>query len=154
MTRPNKGMKLTRPGQLQSPAGDSRCSADAEGAGKGGRRVIEERTRPTRISARALASLALCSGGAWLVPSGVALHFASHRGTTVWSHVFMSMHNAASVAFLAGAAVHIILNWKALTHYVQAKIGDAARYRREILIAVVGVSGFVLLVASHGLHVE
>ncbi len=109
--------------------------------------------RWVRISARALASLALFCAGLWLVPSGIALHFALHDGATGWSHLFMSMHNAASLLFVAAAILHVILNWKVLTHYVRAKVGEYWRFKRELLIAGLGVSGFVLLAASHALLV-
>ena len=66
----------------------------------------------------------------------------------------MSMHNTASLIFVAGAAVHVTLNWKALIFYVKARVGESARFKRELLIAVLGVSGFVLLVASHAFHVH
>src|SRR5512140_3776528 len=59
------------------------------------------------LNARALASLALFCTGAWLVPSGIALHFASHGGATVWSHLFMSIHNIASLIFVVGGVVHV-----------------------------------------------
>lgn len=121
--------------------------------GKG--RRIEEMSdkvgQRTGISARALASMALFCAGVWLVPSGIALHFASHEGDTRWSHLFMTMHNAASLLLIA-AVVHVILNWKVLTHYVEARLGEYMRFKRELLIAVLGVSGLVLLVASHALH--
>jgi len=106
----------------------------------------------TGISARALASIGLFCAGVWLVPSGIALHVASHDGSTMWSHLFMTMHNTASLLFLIAAVVHVIMNWKVLTHYVNARVGEYMRFKRELLIAVLGVSGFVLLVASHALH--
>lgn len=106
----------------------------------------------TGISVRALASMALFCAGVWLVPSGIALHVASHDGATMWSHLFMTMHNTASLLFLIAAVVHVILNWKVLTHYVNSKVGEYMRFKRELLIAVLGVSVLVLLVASHSLH--
>lgn len=106
----------------------------------------------TGISARALASMALCCAGVWLVPSGMALHIASHDSATKLSHLFMTMHNTASVLFLLAAVAHVITNWKALTSYVNARAGECLRFRRELLLAVLGVSGSVLLVASHTLH--
>ena len=115
--------------------------------------MSEKVTRQAGISARALASLALFCAGAWLVPSGIALHVASHDGFTRWSHLFMSMHNTASLIFVAAAVVHVTLNWKVLTHYVRARAGEYARYRRELVIAVVGVSGLVLFVAFHALYI-
>jgi hypothetical protein len=114
----------------------------------------EQVARRVGVSARALASLALFCAGAWLVPSGIALHFASHSGATTWSHLFMSMHNTASLIFIVAAVAHVTLNWKVLTHYVRARLGVYMRFKRELLIAVLGVSGFVLLVASHALHVR
>jgi hypothetical protein len=107
--------------------------------------------RRTGFSSRALASLALFCAGVWLVPSGIALHFASHDGDGLWSHLFMSMHNASAVLFLAAAIVHVILNWKTLTHYVNARVGEYAKFKRELLMAALGVSGFVLFAASHAL---
>ncbi len=115
--------------------------------------MTEKLSRKTRFSIRALASLALFCTGVWLVPSGIALHFASHDGATMWSHLFMTMHNTASLLFLIAAVVHVILNWKVLTHYVNTRVGEYMRFKRELLIAVLGVSGFVMLVASHALHV-
>jgi hypothetical protein len=119
-----------------------------------GRRIDEMSDKVTQrkgISARVLASMALFCAGLWLVPSGIALHFASHEGATKWSHLFMNIHNTASLFFLIAAVVHVILNWKALTHYVNARVGDYMRFKRELLIAVLGVSVFILLVASHAL---
>jgi hypothetical protein len=105
-----------------------------------------------RISARVLASMALFCAGLWLVPSGIALHFASHEGADRWSHLFMNIHNTASLLFLIAAIVHVILNWTVLTHYVNARIGNYMRFKRELLIAVLGVSVLLLLVASHALY--
>ncbi|MBF0544515.1 MAG: hypothetical protein HQM08_08785 [Candidatus Riflebacteria bacterium] len=166
------------------------------------------------INARALVSLILLCAGMWLVPSGVALHFAFHAshpvsenpailsnfvvnytpeganisvvpgtlgsplvketpgipggsgsglpalpGSSVlqsepqkidfWSHLFMAMHNAASIIFLIAAVAHVMLNWSAMKHYVSAKVGEYARFKREMLIAALGVSCLVLVVASH-----
>jgi hypothetical protein len=115
--------------------------------------MSEKVARRAGISARALASLVLFCAGAWLVPSGIALHVASHDGATRWSHLFMSMHNTASLLFVAAAVVHVTLNWKVLTHYVSARVGEYVRFKRELFIAVLGVSGLVLLVASHALHI-
>ena len=106
----------------------------------------------SKFNIRALASMALFCAGVWLVPSGIALHFASHDGSTVWSHLFMIMHNTASLLFLIVAVVHVIMNWKVLTHYMNAKVGEYRQFKKELLIAVLGISGFVLLVASHALH--
>lgn len=104
------------------------------------------------IHIRALASMALFCAGIWLVPSGIALHFASHQGATGWSHLFMNIHNTASFLFLAAAVAHVIMNWKVLTHYVNAKVGEYMRFKKELLIAVLGVSLLVMLVAFHAIH--
>lgn len=115
--------------------------------------MSEQVARRAGLSARALASLALFCAGVWLVPSGIALHVALHDGATRWSHLFMSMHNTASLLFVAAAVIHVALNWKVLTHYVSTRVGEYVRLKRELLIAVLGVSGLVLLVASHALHI-
>jgi hypothetical protein len=65
----------------------------------------------------------------------------------------MTMHNTAALLFLIAAVVHVVMNRKVLTHYVNAKIGEYMRFKRELLIAVLGVSGFVFLLASHALHI-
>ena len=106
-----------------------------------------------RINIRALASVALFCAGLWLVPSGIALHFASHDSASKWSHLFMTVHNTASFLFLIAAVVHVIMNWKVLTHYVNAKVGEYLRFKKELLIAVFGVSALVMLVALHALHI-
>ena len=105
------------------------------------------------INIRALASVALFCAGVWLVPSGIALHFASHDGATKWSHLFMTIHNTASFLFLLAAVVHMMMNWKVLTHYVNAKVGEYMKFKKELFIAVLGVSAFVMLVAFHALPV-
>ncbi len=105
------------------------------------------------INIRALASVALFCAGLWLIPSGIALHFASHDGSTKWSHLFMTIHNTASFLFLIAAVVHVIMNWKVLTHYVNAKVGEYMRFKRELLSAVLGVSAFVIFVAFHAFPV-
>jgi hypothetical protein len=64
----------------------------------------------------------------------------------------MTMHNTASLLFLIAAVVHVILNWKVLTHYLNARVGEYMRFKRELLIAVLGVSVLVLFAASHALH--
>lgn len=112
----------------------------------------EKVARRGRISARSLASLALFCAGVWLVPSGIALHLAAHEGATTWNHLFMSMHNAASLLFVAAAVVHLIMNWKVMSRYMRARVGEYLQFKRELLIAVLGVSGFVLFAASHALQ--
>ena len=105
-----------------------------------------------KFDIRALASVTLFCSGVWLVPSGIAF-FASHDGATKWSPLFMTTHNTASFLFIIAAVVHVIMNWKVLTHYVNAKTGEYMRFKRELLIAVVGVSAFVVLVAFHAIPV-
>ena len=123
-----------------------------QGKDKRAGEMSEKVPRRGGINARSLASLALFCAGVWLVPSGIALHFASHEGATRWNHLFMSMHGAASLLFAAAAVVHMTLNWKVLTRYMNARVGEYLQFKRELLIAVLGVSGLVLLVASHALH--
>ena len=109
--------------------------------------------KTTGISVRALASLALFCAGVWLVPSGIALHFAAHSGNTMWNHFFMSMHNTASLFFVIAAVVHVIMNCKVLTCYLREIVGEYRRFKRELLIALLGISGFVLFVAFHALSI-
>ena len=106
-------------------------------------------TQKTRFSIRALASMALFCTGIWLVPSGIALHIASNEGASRWSHIFMILHNSASMLFLIAAIIHVILNWKVLSHYMKARVGEFMRFKRELLIAVLGVSVLIILAAFH-----
>ncbi len=115
-------------------------------------KMTEKCARRGGISARPLASLVLFCAGVWLVPSGIALHVASHEGAARWGHLFMSMHNAASLLFVAAAVTHLILNWKVLSRYMSAQVGESLQFKRELLIAALGVSGLVLLAASHAFH--
>ena len=64
----------------------------------------------------------------------------------------MTMHNTAALLFLIAAVIHVVLNWKVLTHYAKARVGEYMRFKRELLIAVLGVSALVLFTASHALH--
>ncbi len=104
------------------------------------------------LSARALTSLSLACAGAWLAPSGIALHFAADSATPTIAHLFMSLHNTAAFVFLVVGAVHVWLNRRAMVQYIRSKLAGVVRLRRELIIAVVGVSGVVWLVAAHGLH--
>ena len=116
--------------------------------------MTEKVTRHGGLNARPLASLVLFFAGVWLVPSGIALHFASQEGATKWIHLFMGMHNVAALLFIAGAAAHLFLNRKVLTRYMCARVGENMQFKRELLLAVIGVSGFVVLTASHALHLS
>jgi hypothetical protein len=113
--------------------------------------MTEKTARRGEISARPLAAIVMFCAGVWLVPSGIALHFATHEGAAKWSHLFMSMHNAAALLFLAAAVVHLILNWKVLIRYISAKVGECLQFKRELLIAMLGVLGFVLFAVLHAL---
>jgi hypothetical protein len=128
---------------------------------------VSEQVAPRAgMSARALGALALFCAGAWLVPSGIAMHLAldqwwvhsgvtlrvaSQDGDTKWIRLFMSAHNTASLLFLAAAVLHVTLNRNALAHYVRARVGEYVRFKRELVISTVGVSALVLLAALHEL---
>lgn len=110
-------------------------------------------TERSKFTIRALVSVALFCSGVWLVPSGIAI-FASHDGATKLNPLFVTIHNTASFLFIIAAVVHVIMNWKVLTHYVNAKSGEYMRFKRELLIAILGVSAFVVLAAFHdALHI-
>jgi hypothetical protein len=66
----------------------------------------------------------------------------------------MSLHNTAAVVFLLVGAAHLWLNRRAMVQYIRSKLAGVVRVRRELIIAVVGVSGVVWLVAAHGLHAQ
>lgn len=111
-------------------------------------------TKRKRITIRSLASMTLLCAGAWLVPSGIALHFVSREGAVKLSHVLMSVHNTAALIFLTAAVVHAVQNRKVLTNYMKAGVGKDMQYRKEFLIAALGMSVIILIMASHALHLS
>ena len=112
----------------------------------------KSKARAGGLSVRALTSLSLACAGVWLVPSGIALHFAGEGESAMLTHLFMSLHNTAAVVFLLVGTAHLWLNRRAFGQYVRAKLSGATRVRREVILAALGVSALVGLVAAHGLQ--
>lgn len=92
--------------------------------------------------------------GLWLVPTGIALHFATQASVEPIRHVVMSMHNTASVIFVTSVVAHLTLNWKPMSRYMVSKIGEYRSFRLELIIAAIVVTVLVLLIGSHALHVR
>ena len=65
----------------------------------------------------------------------------------------MTIHNTASFLFLLAAVFHVIMKWQVLTHHVNAKVGEYMKFKKELFIAVLGVSALVMLAAFHALPV-
>ncbi|MBU0994389.1 MAG: hypothetical protein KJ737_18000 [Proteobacteria bacterium] len=114
----------------------------------------EKITRPNGISIRALASMTMFCAGLCLVPSGIALHSTSHHGAIKWSHLFMSIHNVAAFLFLIAAIGHVILNYRLLIKYMRKKVGESTLFKRELLMALIVVSGLVMIAAVHVLFMS
>ena len=106
------------------------------------------------LNVRALASLSMICAAVWLPPSGIALHFAAQGSSALAQHVLMSLHNTAAALFASAAILHVWLNRKALVQHFRTGVSGTLRLRRELTLAVLGVSGLIALIESHALHVK
>ena len=111
-----------------------------------------EQLNKSQLNKRALTSLFMFFSGLWLVPTGITMHFVSQSQNELLNHIVMSMHNSASIIFVASVIVHLSLNWKAMSKYIAAKISENAPYKTELIIAAVTVTLLILLIGSHPLH--
>lgn len=107
-----------------------------------------------RLDRRALTSLFMFFAGLWLVPTGITMHFIAQSPVGLVQHIVMSMHNTASVILVISVVVHLTLNWKPMSRYLMRKINEYLPFRAELVIAAIAVSGLILLVGSHALHLR
>jgi hypothetical protein len=112
-------------------------------------------TRKQAFSKRAIVSMFVFFSFILLPLSGVPLHFARTAAAPgKLEHFLMSVHNMSALIFLAAAVVHLCLNWNAFAKYIVQKTSGYARFRREMLIALVATVLLVGLFSSHALHVH
>jgi hypothetical protein len=116
------------------------------------RQTIQSTKR--RLDRRALTSLFMFFAGLWLVPTGIVMHFAVQASVEPLRHIVMAMHNTASAIFVIAVVVHLVFNWKPMSHYMVSKLNEYLPLRTELIIAAITVSALILLVASHALHVR
>jgi hypothetical protein len=106
------------------------------------------------LNKRALTSLFMFFSFAWLVPSGIIMHFAAQSTVEPLHHIVMSMHNTASLIFLVSVVVHLTLNWKPMSHYMISKINEYLPFKTELMIAALVVTVLILLVGLHPLFLQ
>lgn len=85
--------------------------------------------------------------------SGVTLHFEAQKGMTKLAHFLMSIHNSSALLFVVAGICHLVFNWRMIAQYIVDKKNMAFTLRREFYVSLILVTGFVLLVSSHVLHV-
>lgn len=106
------------------------------------------------LDRRALTSLFMFFAGLWLVPTGIALHFATLASVELIRHIVMAMHNTASAIFVIAVVAHLVFNWKPMSHYMVSKLNEYLPLTSELIIAAITVSALILLIGSHALHVR
>jgi hypothetical protein len=105
------------------------------------------------MNRRALTSMFMFFAFILLPLSGIPLHFSRTEGDVgMTEHYLMSVHNVSALIFFIAVAVHLTLNWSALTKYIAAKTGEYFRFRKEMIIALITVLLVVGLFSSHALH--
>lgn len=107
-----------------------------------------------RLDRRALTSLFMFFAGLWLVPTGITMHFVAQSPVGLIQHIVMSMHNTASVIFVASVVVHLTLNWKPMSRYITTKINEYSPFKAELMVAAITVTVLILLIGSHPLHLR
>jgi hypothetical protein len=114
------------------------------------------RNAPARFNGRAFVTLcvALCFG--LLAASGIVLYVAPPGRVANWSRwtlgaldrpQWQALHTVVALLFLVAGAFHLWFNWRALLHYVRARLADGLRLRRELALAVavvLAVAGLTL----------
>ncbi len=107
-----------------------------------------------RGNRRALISLSMLFSFLWLPPSGIALHFTESSSFQPVRHALMAIHNASALLFLIAAAIHLGLNWKAMSQHLVSKAAEYRTVRKEAVIAALVVIAIITLFASHAFHVQ
>ena len=107
-----------------------------------------------QVDKRALTALFMFFSFVWLVPTGITMHFIAQTSFELIRHIVMSLHNTAAVIFVTSAVVHLTLNWKSMKRYMASKINEYFPYRTEAIIAAIVVTGLLLFIGSHPLHLR
>jgi len=125
-------------------------------AGMSIKTIQEEMMNTKRIpmNKRALVSFLLLIALAFLISSGLPLHFAAFSHNWLNYHALMTIHNTSALIFFIAALVHVSLNIRSIKGYLVQKVGASLKAWRELAIAAVLVLGMVILTTSHVFHVH
>ncbi len=104
---------------------------------------------------RALTSLIMLFSFILLPLSGIPLHLiGSIPIQDPLRHAIMTIHNSASVVFIASLIIHLFLNWKAIINYMFSKSKEYLKLKKEMVVALIIVLGVVGIFTSHVFHVN
>ncbi len=112
-------------------------------------------TKKPPLNKRSLNVLLMLFSFILLPPSGIIIHSThelAERETL--RHFAMSVHNLSAIIFLSTCLIHLVVNRKVLFKYISEKTTQYIHLKREVLIAILFVSGIVGLFAMHALHVR
>jgi hypothetical protein len=117
-------------------------------------KAIRGSMETTKFNKRAFYSTGMLLSGLFLPVSGIINHYTGFDGLTTERHFWMSVHNISALLFVVFAILHIRLNWKALSGYLnKAKsvvISKEAIYAAMFVIFLVGLfSMHALAVGRH-----
>jgi hypothetical protein len=111
------------------------------------------RNAPARFNARAFVTLSVAFGFVALAASGIVLYVAPPGRVANWSRwtlgaldrpQWQAFHTVFALLFVVAGAFHLWFNWRALVHYVRARLAEGLRLRRELALA----AAVVLVVAG------
>ncbi len=109
-------------------------------------------TKRTPINKRALVSFLMLTALAFLISSGLPLHFAAFSLSWTNYHALMTIHNTSALIFFVAALIHVSLNMRLIKNYLVQKVDASLKARRELAIAVVIVLSMVVFTTSHVFH--
>ncbi len=101
---------------------------------------------------RAFVSISLLFSGLLLPVSGLINHNMGFDELSVARHFWMSVHNMAGFLFTVLAICHIVINRRALGHYLKKL--PKPLFSKEAIAALLLVLGIIGLFASHAFHVR
>jgi hypothetical protein len=81
------------------------------------------------------------------------MHFLNLTPVEPFQHIVMVTHNTAAIIFLVSVAIHVVLNRKLMLRYIVSKTNEYLAYRKEFVTAAVIVTGLILLIGTHPLHI-
>lgn len=103
-----------------------------------------------KFNQRAFVSVSMCTAFFILPISGYMNHIL--RGPMDQSkHLWMSVHNSASILFLVFAIIHIVLNWQALKKHISKT--TSAIITKEALLGIALIIAVIALFSSHAFHI-
>ena len=101
---------------------------------------------------RAFSALVIGLSGLGLPPTGLVSHLYGLAPLSVTRHAWMSAHNALGVLFVVFAAVHVVLNRRALLAHARATASQLRSTSRELVLASAVIAVTLLLFVGHAFH--